>query len=157
LKAVRNGWVSAKLWNQAKANFPIPCVDVIVPNRRGEVMLGWRVIRPYVEVWALPGGRIRFGEDLTAAADRILAVHGIKARDFCLVGVFPVKFPSRFDVSICLTTRHYSGKPIPDGVEFTRVGWFKTPPRGTGGNYRRMIAKWKRMRHMPNVMAFNRL
>jgi len=140
-----------------KAKFPIPCVDVIISNRRGEVMLGWRVIHPYVNVWALPGGRIRFGEDLTVAAHRILAGHRIKARCFYLVGVFPIRFPSRFDLSICLATKHYSGQPVPDGAEFTRVGWFKTPPRGTGSNYRMMIKKWKRMSRMPSVIAFNRL
>ena len=157
MKPARNGWASEKLWDQLKANFPIPCVDVIVSNRRGEVMLGWRVIRPYVNVWAFPGGRIRFGENLTVAAHRILALHRIKARDFCLVGVFPIRFPSRFDVSICLATKHYSGKPVPDGAEFTRVGWFRTLPRGTGRNYRMMMEKWKRMRCMPKVIAFNRL
>jgi len=52
---------------------PIPCLDIIVQNARSEILLGWRLILPYRNVWALPGGRVYVGENLTAAARRILA------------------------------------------------------------------------------------
>lgn len=151
------GWVSNRLWNQVKASVPIACVDVIIPDFNGAVLLGWRTIHPYVDVWALPGGRVRMGEDLTTAARRILSAHNILANDFYLVGVFPIKFPSRFDVSICVAARNHSGTAVPDGNEFTKVRWFITLPNGIGKNYRKMIEKWRRMRRKPQLIKFNQI
>jgi ADP-ribose pyrophosphatase YjhB (NUDIX family) len=108
-------------------------------------------------VWALPGGRIYVGEDLTEAVQRILSPHNITASDFFLVGVFPVAFPSRFDVSICVAARHFSGAPVPDGIEFTKVRWFKALPKRTGTNYRRMIEKWRQAKGLMQVVKFNRV
>jgi ADP-ribose pyrophosphatase YjhB (NUDIX family) len=151
------GWVSDRLWTQVRAGMPIACVDVIIAESRGAVLLGWRTIHPYVNVWALPGGRVRMGEDLTTAARRILSTHNIRANDFYLVGVFPVRFPSRFDLSICVAAKNYSGTPVPDGTEFTKVRWFSTLPNGIGKNYRKMIEKWRRIRHMPQVTRLNQI
>src|SRR5208337_1003478 len=152
----RNVWLSERLWSQVKASVPIACVDAIVSDSRGAILLGWRVIHPYVNVWALPGGRIHLREDISTAARRNLTAQGIHAEDFFLVGVFPISFPSRFDISICIAARHFSGKVKPDGTEFKRIGWFKSLPRETGQNYRKMIVRWRKMRRMPQLVEFNR-
>ena len=47
-----------KEWKMILRLMPIPCVDVIV-EKDGKVPLGFRTIRPYRNVWALLGGRIR--------------------------------------------------------------------------------------------------
>lgn len=152
----RNVWLSERLWSQVKASVPIACVDVIVSDSRGAILLGWRAIRPYADVWALPGGRIHLREDISTAARRNLTAQGIHAEDFFLVGVFPISFPSRSDISICIAARRYSGNAKPDGKEFTKIGWFKSLPRETGQNYRKMIARWRKMRRMPQLVKFNR-
>jgi ADP-ribose pyrophosphatase YjhB (NUDIX family) len=152
-----SGWVSEPLWRQIKASVPIPCVDIIVSNNQGAVLLGWRVIHPYVNVWATPGGRIHLGEGLAEAARRILSSHGLGANGFYLVGVFPIRFPSRFDISVCLAATSFSGSPIPGGTEFTKVGWFKKLPRRTGKNYVEMIERGRRMRKSAYVMKLNRI
>ena len=152
-----NGWMAEPLWRQVKASMPIPCVDIIISNGKRAVLLGWRVIHPYVNVWATPGGRIRFGESPVKAARRILSSHGLRASNFYLVGVFPIMFPSRFDISICIATTGYSGSPIPDGTEFTKIQWFKKLPQGTGKNYVEMIKKWRRIRMCPQALKINRL
>lgn len=157
MKPARKGWVPEKLWDQIKASSPIPCVDVIISDRRGAVMLGWRVIRPYINVWALPGGRIRLREDLRRAVRRILAAHNVKAEGLYLVGVFPISFPSRQDISICVAAKCWYGHEVPDGTEFKKVRWFRNLPPQTGGNYRKMIKIWRAMRAMPELVAFNRL
>jgi ADP-ribose pyrophosphatase YjhB (NUDIX family) len=156
LERSRKVWLSKRLWSQVKASVPIACVDVIVSDSRGAILLGWRGIRPYVNVWALPGGRIHLREDISTAARRNLAALGIHAEDFFLVGVFPINFPSRSDISICIAARHFSGNAKPDGKEFKRIGWFKSLPRETGQNYRKMIARWRKIRRMPQLMKFNR-
>lgn len=152
----RIAWLSERLWSQVKASVPIACVDVIVSDSRGAILLGWRVIHPYVNVWALPGGRINLREDICTAARRNLTAQGIHAKDFFLVGVFPISFPSRFDISICIAARHFSGSAKPDGTEFKRIGWFKNLPPQTGQNYRKMIARWRKLRRMPQLVELNR-
>lgn len=87
----------------------------------------------------------------------ILSGHNILDNVFYLVGVFPIRFPSRFDVSICVAARNYSGTAVPDGTEFTKVRWFNNLPKGIGKNYRKMIEKWRRMRRMPQIVKFNQI
>jgi ADP-ribose pyrophosphatase YjhB (NUDIX family) len=153
----KRGWLPDPLWQQVKASVPIACVDVIVANPHGAVLLGWRVIRPYVNVWALLGGRIRMGEDLEKAARRILSTHGLSANNFNLVGVFPIRFPSRFDVSICLAATGFSGNPAPDGTEIKKIGWFRNLPKATGKNYAKMIRKWRNLRRSPQALQFSQI
>jgi len=152
-----SGWIPEPLWRQVKANMPIACVDLVVHNHRGAVLLGWRVIKPYVNVWATPGGRIRMGETLAGTAHRVLSSHGLAANGFYLVGVFPVRFSSRFDISICLATGSFSGAPVPDGTEFKKIGWFRNLPGNTGKNYVEMIEKWRRIRKSAYFMNLNRI
>ena len=152
-----SGWVPAPFWGKLKASVPIACVDIIVSEPTGAVLLGWRVIRPYVNVWALPGGRIRIGENLAKAARRILSCHALTASDFYLVGIYPIKFPSRFDISICLAASSFSGAPKADGIEFKKIGWFRNVPKETGVNYVKMIAKWRKIRASSEIVKLNLL
>src|SRR5208283_4933583 len=150
-------WMPDKLWDQVKRYMPIPCVDVIVENSRGQVLWGWRRILPYRNVWALPGGRVGKGEQLQAAAERILAEYGLAASNLFLVGAFPIKFPSRSDLSVCLATNNSTGDAKPDGIEFSNFQWAKSLPRRIGANYQRMILRWKEMKRNPQVLRFSRL
>ena len=45
-------------WKRIIRAIPIPCVDV-VPQKKRNVLLGFRAIPPYRGVWALAGGRMR--------------------------------------------------------------------------------------------------
>jgi hypothetical protein len=139
------GWMSTRLWNQIKKNMSIPCVDIILENRHREVLLGWRLIEPYRDVWALPGGRVLKRETLQSAAARILSGYGLSANSFHLVGVFPINFPTRSDLAICLASRRIEGVARPDGFEFSSFQWANKLPNRLGANYRRMIMRWRRM------------
>ena len=150
-------WMSNRLWNQVKQYMPIPCVDVILEDSEGKVLLGWRKIPPYRNVWALPGGRIGKGERLQAAVARILAEYGLVARDLFLVGVFPIRFPCRSDLTVCVAARGNKGSAQADGREFSRFLWTKRLPRPLGANYRRMMARWNKMKRNPQVLEFSRL
>ena len=97
------------------------------------------------------------GESLAKAARRVLSSHGIVANGFYLVGVFPIRFPSRFDISICVATRSFSGDPIPDGAEFKKIGWFRNLPKGTGKNYVEMIEKWRKIRRSAQILKLNQV
>jgi len=135
----------------------IPCVDVLLENSRGEILLGWRQIPPYKDVWALPGGRVGKGEQLQATARRTLAEYGLAACEFYLVGVFPMKFHTRSDFPACVAARYPRGGASPDYIEFSSFYWAKRLPKGLGANYRRMTMQWYKMKRNPQILRFSRL
>jgi ADP-ribose pyrophosphatase YjhB (NUDIX family) len=150
-------WMSEPLWNKVKRYIPIPCVDVILENSRGEILLGWRRIPPYRNVWALPGGRLVKGEELAAAGERILHEYYLTAEEFSLIGVFPVKFPTRSDVSICIASTHHSGVAKPDGTEFSKFHWTGSLPKRLGANYKRMVQRWRLVRRNSDVLKLSKI
>lgn len=60
----------AKKCMNSTPSHPIPCVGVIIENNLGEVLLGKRIGTHGKHEWALPGGKIDFGETLQEAALR---------------------------------------------------------------------------------------
>lgn len=140
---LQRGRLSEKKWRLIVLSMPIPCVDVIV-QKQSRVLMGFRAIDPYRNVWALPGGRILKHEYPEDAVRRTLREIGVTARIRDLVGVFPVMFPrhalKRYDVSLCYRAEWIRGEPKP-GPELLRFKWVPPGklPRNTGANYRRMI------------------
>ena len=156
-KAARESWIPNHLWNQVKRYMPIPCLDVVLENSLGEVLIGWRRIPPYRNVWALPGGRFHKGERIQEAAERILAEYDLSVRELFLVGVFPIGFPSRFDLSICVASSAPDGRGVSDGKEFSALRWTKHLPKKLGKNYRQMILRWQRLKSSSEALKLNKL
>lgn len=150
-------WIPGSAWRQVKRSIPIPCVDVLLENPTGELLLGWRKISPYVNVWATPGGRVFRGESLPAAAHRILREYGLNAGNLFLVGVFPVKFPSRADFTICVASNKPAGIAIADGNEFSSFKWTRKVPSKTGANYVKMILRWRLLRRNAQALRFTKI
>ena len=50
---------------------PRICVDLLVKNSKGQVLLTKRTIEPYISHWHFPGGRIKFRESIHDAVKRI--------------------------------------------------------------------------------------
>jgi ADP-ribose pyrophosphatase YjhB (NUDIX family) len=142
----REKWIARRLWKAILASMPISCVDIICQNSKGSILFGWRIIEPYKNTWAMVGGRMLYRENLLQSAKRITAEYGLRFRRLHLVGVYPVSFPSRSDVSIALAAPNVAGKPKIDGLEFSDFCWFQNPPSATGKNYRRMVLDWMRKR-----------
>jgi ADP-ribose pyrophosphatase YjhB (NUDIX family) len=138
-----DGFLPEKEWKMILRSMPIPCVDIVVA-KDGKVLLGFRTIRPYKNVWALPGGRIRKHEYPHDAVERNLDEIGISAEMERLIGVFPVRFPrdpdKRYDITLCYRYRWRSGEPTITS-ELRRLDWFPHGrlPKPTGTNYERMI------------------
>jgi 8-oxo-dGTP diphosphatase len=130
-------------WKAVLRSMPIPCVDLVV-EKDAKVLLGFRMIRPYRNVWALPGGRIRKHEYPRETAERNLREIGISAKPEGFVGIFPVKFPrdpdKRYDITLCYRYRWTRGEPTSTS-ELGRLEWFspKRLPARTGANYHKMI------------------
>ena len=71
---------------------PIVCIDLLVQDTEGRVLLGLRTNPPAAGSWFLPGGRIRKGEKLADAFTRLarqeLGVQTIGIADARLQGVY---------------------------------------------------------------------
>jgi colanic acid biosynthesis protein WcaH len=63
-------WLPPDDWRTVVAGVPIPSVDLIVVHDGG-VVLGRRTNDPARGEWFVPGGRVRKGERLPAAVDRV--------------------------------------------------------------------------------------
>jgi ADP-ribose pyrophosphatase YjhB (NUDIX family) len=61
----------------------MPCVGVIV-EKRSKVLMGFRAIDPYRNVWALPGGRILKHESPEDAVPRTLEEISVRAKNLSL-------------------------------------------------------------------------
>lgn len=64
------GWLTDKDYNFIFSNTPRICVDLIVKNRSG-VLLVKRDVEPHKNTWHIPGGRVRYKETLIQASNRI--------------------------------------------------------------------------------------
>lgn len=60
------------LYRQICSLMPIPCVDLLVTDPRGRVLLLKRKHGPAADQWWFPGGRVHFAEARIAAATRKL-------------------------------------------------------------------------------------
>lgn len=65
------GWLSEDTFREVVEHAPLISIDFVVTNPVGEILLGWRVNRPASGSWFVPGGRVRKGETLEAAAQRL--------------------------------------------------------------------------------------
>jgi hypothetical protein len=145
--------IPQRLWKRIVANMPIACVDVIVHRKvkhETQVLLGYRKIYPYDNCWALPGGRIIRNESLREAGDRQLGEIGMHSTgEFKLVGVYPVYFKHRSDISICLSIGLPSVQEPRPTRELARYLWrpLNCLPTRLGCNYRAMLRDFKHGRY----------
>jgi hypothetical protein len=160
--------IPEKTWKNILANMPIACVDIIahrIDGRETRVLLGFRKIYPYEDRWALPGGRIIKGESLRAAANRHLKEIGPHpSGEYRLVGVYPINFRRRSDISICLSTRLsrfpklweitistrlLSRQKSRTTTQLARHAWrpLGNLPTSLGSNYKRMLKDFERDRY----------
>ena len=138
-------WLRPTCWTEVLKKMPVPCVDVIV-HSKGSVLMGWRSIPPYRNVWALIGGRIHFGETFEETAIRNCLNSSLHVSNLSSLGVFPVRFQTRHDITMCIAAELQSGVPKPT-PEMARYRWFRKNEIGRirpiGGNYKRMLQHWR--------------
>lgn len=67
------GLLPPEQFQQAVAALPLVSVDWVVTNPAGELLVGLRLNAPARGTWFTPGGRVRKGEPLNAALQRVAA------------------------------------------------------------------------------------
>lgn len=126
-------------WRKA----PIAGVNVVVTNLTGDVLLLKHSYGP--DVWSLPGGGLRRGEDpLEAARREVREELGIE-----LARIEKVAALEQVLSASPLTVHLFAGtcdrQPRPDRREVLEARFFPSHslPEPPGGNARRQIAVWK--------------
>lgn len=83
--------IEENLYHKILYLMPIPCVDLIVVNHSGEILLGKRANEPALGDWWFPGGRIYYLETRVDAAVRKLREEcGIETVRLAELGTFDV-------------------------------------------------------------------
>jgi ADP-ribose pyrophosphatase YjhB (NUDIX family) len=87
--------VSEELYLQILRVMPIPCVDLLVVDDAGDVLLLLRRNEPAAGQWWFPGGRVQFGEQRGDAAKRKLEEEcGLSSTRFEEIGTFDILLDS---------------------------------------------------------------
>jgi colanic acid biosynthesis protein WcaH len=72
-------------------NTPLVAIDLVIADRTGAILMGWRQNEPAKDTWFVPGGRIHKDEKISDAFGRILLTEaGLRAsfREARFGGVF---------------------------------------------------------------------
>ncbi len=79
------------LYNEIRNSMPIACVDILVTNPSGQILLLKRNNEPMQGQWWFPGGRVLFNETRAQAAARKLAEEcGLTPQKLNEVGTYDV-------------------------------------------------------------------
>ena len=109
--------------------FPRVCVDILIADTDGRVLLLKRTNQPAIGQWWFPGGRVHIGETRLQAAHR-------KLREECGLGpsalqelgsfdlFFEIDGETCHDVTILFRMQVPSGTDIVTDAEASACGWF---------------------------------
>lgn len=87
--------IEQELYDQILRVMPIPCVDLLVTDDSGRVLLVKRINEPSKGQWWFPGGRVFFGETRDEAARRKLFEEcGLVAVSVQELGTFDLLLPT---------------------------------------------------------------
>lgn len=85
--------IPEELYKEICRVMPIPCVDLLVSDSKGRVLLVKRKKEPAAGQWWFPGGRVHFGETRAATAVRKLNEEcGLEAISVEELGTYDVIF-----------------------------------------------------------------
>lgn len=111
---------------------PRLCVETVITNDEGGVLLTYRQIEPK-NVWHLPGGTVLFGESLTDAAKRVAKSElglDVEVKDNIGVIDFSHNINCGHAVSIVYSAKVIKGE-IKLDFQASKAGYFKELPPDT--------------------------
>ncbi len=119
-----------ELYSQILQVMPIPCVDLLVSNAEGRVLLLKRKNAPAQGEWWFPGGRVHFGETRAVAAVRKLKEEcGLEPASIHELGTFDVilemgpGYPPRHGITTLFHVRVDRAGSIKLDTQSTGAAW----------------------------------
>ena len=89
----------ADRWFAVVRDAPLVSIDLILRDRSGRVLMGWRSNEPARNTWFVPGGAIRKNETLDAAFNRVARTElglDLQRSDARLLGVYEHHYETNF-------------------------------------------------------------
>ena len=87
--------IDAELYDKIREVMPIPCVDLLVVDWEGKILLLHRKNEPASGKWWFPGGRVLIGEKrIDAARRKLIEECGLLSHFFENIGTFEIMFNS---------------------------------------------------------------
>jgi colanic acid biosynthesis protein WcaH len=84
-------WIPEDIYQCILTSMPIPCVDLLVTDEKGRVLMIRRNNPPAKGHWWFPGGRVHYGETRQAAVRRKLQEEcGLTASQLAELGTYDV-------------------------------------------------------------------
>lgn len=125
----------AERWFAVVRDAPLISIDLVIRDRQGRMLLGWRSNEPARNSWFVPGGAIRKGETLDAAFNRIARTElglDLQRRDAQLLGVYEHHYSTNFAEVPDVATHYvvlahcieHDGDIMPADAQHTRLRWF---------------------------------
>ena len=123
-------FIEQSLYEEIIKIFPRTCVDIMVIDEQGRVLLMFRNNEPARGQWWFPGGRIYFGETrLQAAQRKIKEECGLDVTELVEISTFDLFFSSDqmtcHDVTILFKMKVFSYSEIKTDNQSKEYGWFK--------------------------------
>lgn len=125
-------------------DYVVTCVDAIVLNEDGEILLIRRNTKPFRESWVLPGGHLDPGEEVAeeGVAREVREETGLKIKPEKVYGVYsdPNRDPRFHTLSVVYVARVIGGQ-ITKTIEASEVKFFPPEqlPEEIGFDHRQMI------------------
>ena len=115
-------------------------VDAVI-EKNGEVLLLKRAVEPFKGWWVLPGGGVKYGEQLVGAVKReVKEETGLKVKVLKYLGYYdkPGRDPRGHTISHAFLCKPISSK-IDGSLEGREIKWFKKLPKKVGFDHRQII------------------
>lgn len=123
-----------KDWDWMQKNIPILCVDGIVVNDDGEILLSKRSVEPFKDFWHIPGGVVNYRESTKQAIYRVMQSEtGLEVAITSLLGVYsdPKRDPRGHFVTVAYLLKSVGGALVSD-EKSSALAYFAQLPASMG-------------------------
>lgn len=126
-----------------KSRGPIIAADALIINKKKQILLTRRNIKPFKDFWVLPGGHIKYGEQVEPAVIREVSEEtGYQIKIKKIHGVYsaPNRDPRYHIIAIVFIAEIIGGEPEANR-EVTDINFFSRTklPKKIGFDHRKII------------------
>ncbi|MGR3296000.1 MAG: NUDIX domain-containing protein, partial [Candidatus Bathyanammoxibius sp.] len=118
-------WIDDELYTTIKSVIPILCVDMLIRDADGRVLLGKRTNAPAKGEWWIPGGRVLVWETLVSAVHRkALQELAVDVAIDSVVGTYDNIFPGESHMVTVVHACHLGSGALRTDDQHSEYRWF---------------------------------